>query len=243
VKFFRDTKIDFIGRRFYFIALSGILPAAGVVSLVMKGGPKWGIDFKGGTLAYVRFKDAPDLDRVRSELNQGGLAVSTLQPFEESGGTHELKIDLDLPEGAAVDAGKNRILATLREIYGGDSSQLDLNNAAPDALAERLKANAGLGLSPVSPAGVEEAAAEITAFRDTADVGGLIREFSQLDGIPNLEPQIPEALQQETYLGAYALRGVETVGPKIGADLQKQAVKATLFALLGMLVYTAFRFE
>jgi preprotein translocase subunit SecF len=74
-------------------------------------------------------------------------------------------------------------------------------------------------------------------------VGGLIREFSQLDGIPNLDPQVREALQQETYLGPYAARGVETVGPKIGADLQKQAVKATLFALLGMLVYMAFRFE
>jgi preprotein translocase subunit SecF len=243
VELFRDTKIDFIGRRFYFIAISGVLLVAGLISLVLKGGPKWGIDFKGGTLAYVSFKDAPDLDRLRSELNQGGLSVSTLQPFEASGGSHELKIDLDLPEDAAVDAGKNRIRSTLREIYGGDSSKLDLNNAAPDALAERLKANPVLALSPVSPERVEEAAAEIVAFRDTADVGGLIREFSQLDGIPNLDPQVREALQQETYLGPYAVRGVETVGPKIGADLQKQAVKATLFALLGMLVYMAFRFE
>ena len=100
-----------------------------------------------------------------------------------------------------------------------------------------------MDLSPVPAARVDEAAAEIIEFRDTADVGGLIRDFSQLDGVPNLEPQIREALQQETYLGPYAVRGVETVGPKIGADLQKQAVKATLFALLGMLVYMAFRFE
>lgn len=243
MELFRDTKIDFIGRRFYFIALSGVLLTAGLVSLVLKGGPKWGIDFKGGTLAYVSFKDAPDLDRLRTELNQGGLAVSTLQPFEESGGSHELKIDLDLPEDAAVDAGKNRILSTLREIYGGDPSKLDLNNAAADALADRLKANAGLGLSPLSPARVEEAAKAIIDFRDTADVGGLIQDFSQLDAIPNLEPEIRDALKQETYLGTYAVRGVETVGPKIGADLQRQAVKATLFALLGMLVYMAFRFE
>ena len=33
------------------------------------------------------------------------------------------------------------------------------------------------------------------------------------------------------------------VGPKIGADLQRQAFLAVMYALGGMLVYIAFRFE
>ena len=36
---------------------------------------------------------------------------------------------------------------------------------------------------------------------------------------------------------------VEIVGPKVGADLRRQAVLVTLYALGGMLIYIAFRFE
>lgn len=50
-------------------------------------------------------------------------------------------------------------------------------------------------------------------------------------------------LQAETYLGEFAIRGVEVVGPKVGRDLQWQAFQATMAALGGMLVYIAFRFE
>ena len=44
-------------------------------------------------------------------------------------------------------------------------------------------------------------------------------------------------------LGNFTIRGVESIGPKVGAQLRSQAVLATLYALLGMLVYIAFRFE
>jgi preprotein translocase subunit SecF len=51
------------------------------------------------------------------------------------------------------------------------------------------------------------------------------------------------ALEETTFLGAFTIRGIELVGPKIGRDLQWQALQATLAALAGMLVYIAFRFE
>jgi len=50
-------------------------------------------------------------------------------------------------------------------------------------------------------------------------------------------------LKQECYLASFAVRRVEVVGPKVGADLRQRAVWATLAALGGMLVYIAFRFE
>jgi preprotein translocase subunit SecF len=50
-------------------------------------------------------------------------------------------------------------------------------------------------------------------------------------------------LKQECYLAPFAVRGVELVGPKVGADLRERAIWATLAALGGMLVYIAFRFE
>ena len=44
-------------------------------------------------------------------------------------------------------------------------------------------------------------------------------------------------------LGPFTVLSADVVGPKIGKDLQRQAILATLYALGGMLVYIAFRFE
>ena len=52
-----------------------------------------------------------------------------------------------------------------------------------------------------------------------------------------------QALKQQCALGPFTILSAEVVGPKIGADLQRQAILATLYALGGMLVYIAFRFE
>ena len=49
-------------------------------------------------------------------------------------------------------------------------------------------------------------------------------------------------IKQQCALGR-SRSSAEVVGPKIGADLQQQAILATLYALGGMLVYIAFRFE
>jgi preprotein translocase subunit SecF len=44
-------------------------------------------------------------------------------------------------------------------------------------------------------------------------------------------------------LGSFTILSAEMVGPKVGTELRQQAVRATLYALAGMLVYIAFRFE
>ena len=51
----------------------------------------------------------------------------------------------------------------------------------------------------------------------------------------------PQGVRSEA--GAFAVVNVEIVGPKVGADLRRQAVYVTLYALAGMLVYIALRFE
>jgi preprotein translocase subunit SecF len=171
------------------------------------------------------------------------LSVSTLQPFEEGSGSHELKIDLDLPEEAALTSGKEVITRTLQTLYPGQEGKLDFNNASPGALAERLKSNGKLASSGLSSEEIEKAAAALTAFRDSPPRSGLVKEFSEMASVPGVNPDIISALQEEAYLGDFTIRGVEVVGPKIGADLQWQALKATLFALGAMLLYIAFRFE
>ena len=244
MELFKLTDIDFLGRRKHFLILSAVLIVAGAASMVAKGGLKMGIDFKGGTLVYVKFAEAPDVDKIRSALTERGLQVAALQPFTEMGESHELKIDLDLAaDEQDLTSGRTRIIETLDGLYPAEEGKLNLNNADTEALASRLGNNdrvAGLGLTAEE---MRESAEMLIAFRDAAPRSGLVKDFSEMASVPGVNPDIIAALQQETYLGRYAIRGVGVVGPKIGADLQRQARNATLAALGGMLLYIAFRFE
>ena len=58
MEIFKQTNFDFLGKKWPFIAVSLVLTAAGLMSLAMKGGPKYGIDFNGGALMYVNFVTA-----------------------------------------------------------------------------------------------------------------------------------------------------------------------------------------
>ncbi len=241
MELFKSSDIDFVGRRKYFIGLSLVLCVAGAASMALKGGLKLGIDFKGGTLVYVKFKDAPEVSRIRQTLTNKGLTVATLQPFTEGADSHELKIDLDLAQDAALTSGRSQIIETLRAIYPAEGDKLDFNNRSAEALTERLRSN--LTLSSLERAEIEAAASALIAFRDRSPQSGLVKDFSQLTSVEGVNPDIITALQQEAYLGSFAIRGVEAVGPKIGKDLQRQARNATLAALGGMLIYIALRFE
>jgi len=80
-------------------------------------------------------------------------------------------------------------------------------------------------------------------FRNTPPRSGLITSFDQLAAVPGVNSNIINVLKQQCYLAPYEVRGVDMVGPKVGAELRHKAVAATLYALAGMLVYIAFRFE
>ena len=238
-----QTRIDFLGRRKAFLALSAVLIAAGAVSAALQGGLKFGIDFKGGTLVYVKFREEPDLNRIRNVLTDKGLKVATLQPFEDDGASHELKIDLDLVGEVVETSGKAQVIDTLREIYPTPDGALDFNNVGVDALAQKLIASQSLRDAGHSSQDIQEYAAELLAWRDQAPRSGLVREASEFASVPEVPSAVAAAAAAETVLGAFHISGVEVVGPKIGSELQWQAIKATLFALAGMLVYIAFRFE
>lgn len=239
MQLFTDSNFDFIGRRKIFFGLSLVLLVVGLGSLVMRGGPRLGIDFKGGTLAYVKFQAPPDVAAIRGALTAAGLDVATLQPFDDG---DELKIDLNLQleEGSAAD-GRVRLVETLRGLFPGESGKVDFNNTGAEALASAIRSSSAantLGFDQVS-----EVATQLLAMRDQGPGAGLVSNFSDLNGVPGVTPDIMTALQETTYLGAFAIRSVEVVGPKIGQDLQWQALQATFAALGGMLIYIAFRFE
>src|ERR1700684_2722865 len=86
MELFKNTNYDFLGKKWPFIFASLVLTVAGLGSLAVKGGPSYGIDFKGGALMYVRFNQKPPVDKIRSSLSnkiRGEISVQQITGKQE----------------------------------------------------------------------------------------------------------------------------------------------------------------
>jgi len=68
MRIIKDTNIDFMSQRKLALILSAVIIFSGVTSLLINGGPKLSIDFKGGTLVSVQFTEEMDILAVRSAM-------------------------------------------------------------------------------------------------------------------------------------------------------------------------------
>jgi preprotein translocase subunit SecF len=158
IELFHGSRIDWLGKRRLFLAISGSVMLLGLISLVYQRGFKYGVDFKGGTRAQIRFQQKPDIEKIRQLLRENGAPDSEPQ---ERVGTNEVIIEFQGAKAEDASAGRGIILNALDK------------------------------------------------------------------GFP----------------GQFEILSATSIGPKVGDDLKRQAVFATLYALGGMLVYIAFRFE
>ena len=82
MQLFKDeTRFDFMGQITAAMIISGIVILIGLGSIVFSGGLKYGIDFAGGTLVQLQFKNPPDIEVIRDGLKTIGLGESTIQEF------------------------------------------------------------------------------------------------------------------------------------------------------------------
>ena len=243
MEIFKNTNFDFLGKKWPFIIASLILTGAGLVSLVARGGPRYGIDFRGGALVYVKFAEKPMPDKVRAALASkipGGGAPEVV----EVQGTNELIIGTEIQDEKTLAVTRQAIVDTLAKEFGQSTGQrLDINNAGAGAVADRLRDALQRNGAGISEQQLQDLSKAITKFRDTPPQSGLLRNFEQLSGVTGVTAPVIAALNQEFYTAPYAIRNVELVGAKIGADLRRQAIYVVLSALGGMLIYIAFRFE
>src|SRR6202047_3808311 len=239
MELFRNTNYDFLGKKWPFIILSLILTAAGLVSLALKGGPRYGIDFKGGALVTVAFVERPPVDKVRAAL-AGKLPVDVQEVFGSSGAPQEI-IGTDVRDDVALQAARQTIVDSLTATFGKANGKYNINAGGADALADKLRDPLQAASVPMSDQQLHDLARNIIDYR--TNHSGLIRNLDDLASVPGVTPKILNVLKQVTYPEPFAVVKTEVVGPKIGAELQRKAILAVLYALGGMLVYIAFRFE
>ncbi|HEV2761544.1 MAG TPA: protein translocase subunit SecF, partial [Pyrinomonadaceae bacterium] len=180
IRLFEDLHIDWLGKRRLLLSLSILVLLAGLGSAIgrqaVPGGTdafNLGVDFKGGTLVTVDFKQRPSPEQIRAALVNAGLGDSVIQP--------------------ALDK-ENQVLIKLSQQGSGDEAQ---SQAQVDV--GRVK--------------VEEA---LAAFGKKGDIRAE---------------------------GDWNIVGTDAVGPVAGRQLRNQAITVTLLALVGILLYIAFRFE
>lgn len=239
MEFFRDPNIDFLGKKWYFIAFSLVFSVAGLLSIFFWHGIPLGVDFRGGTLVYVKFAQTPNDNAIRAAMDHAGLHNVRIQRFGDPSHNTVL-IDLAQKETseAALDQGKTQIINALQTNV--PAGKIDLNNASSLTLTNYLldkdPLHAGLDASQRYASVVKS----ILDYRDKTK-GGALASFDELKSV--VDPAVLASLQEGFYLSDFGVYQVEIVGPQVGKQLQTQAKLAVVYSLAGMLVYLAFRFE
>jgi preprotein translocase subunit SecF len=239
VEIFHNPNIDFLGKKWYFIALSLVLGVVSVLSLLFWHGVPLSIDFRGGTLVTVKFSHPPNDSRIRGQLDAVGLKAAKIQRFGPAA-QNEVLVALDLSHTSeeSLDAGKTQIINALHADQS--SNKPDLNNASVEAIASSLVQSDPLKAGTDASQRYGQVAQQVVEYRDRTQ-GGVLSSIDQLSAA--VPQPVVDSLKSGFSLSDFSVRNVDIVGPQVGSQLQTQAKLAVLYSLAGMLIYIAFRFE
>src|SRR5580658_618698 len=146
MELFKNTDFDFLKWKWPFIIASLVVTGAGFLSLAVKGGPHYGIDFKGGAQMRLRFNTEPPMDKIRTALDKN-VPGSSLQQLT---GAQEVEVITPIKDEKELNANRQAMEDTLRGMFGDSSGKLDVNNSSAETLAAAMRPalqDAGVALS------------------------------------------------------------------------------------------------
>ncbi len=236
----KNPKFKFMKFKVTAFILSGIMIAIGITNITAGKGLNYGIDFAGGTLIRIMFKDPIPAGEVRLALENKGLGKSRIQQLGHSSQEYLIRTlqhleGLELEEELeAHEIIGNQVVEALRsEEYDTlmEKGLLDLNNIDISELTSLLQSD------------FEDASEVAKQIIDHRVNQGIIHDFSSLQQETGVSSEIIRFLEKKTILGNLTVLSKETVGPQVGRDLRRKATQATIWALFGMLLYIGFRFK
>lgn len=241
MQIFKTPNFSFMKYKFAALILSGIVIAVGLINLIVGKGITQGIDFAGGSLIRLAFDKPVPIAEVRSALAAAGLGNSQIQEIE--GSKMEYQVRTMTLEGEAemaqdIEAHEimgNRVIEALESEAsrrGAASGKLSLNNVDASELTVLLESQ--------FPAEAESLAKRIIGYRIAKII---ISDYDKLETEGDIPAEVVDYLREKTYLSNLVVLSKDTVSPQVGKDLRFKATQATVWALIGMLIYIGLRFR
>ena len=241
MQLFKTPHIKFLKYKYIALAVTGFIVLAGVLNITVFKGLKLGVDFGEGTLLRVMLRTQSNEGSIRDLLGSVGLGKSQVQKSGETGREFQIRameaVNTKASEKDQLEAHEalaDKIIVALRGEDGKAERArglVDLNTVDARTLTNLLET--------AFPGSGPDSAQRIIAHRNAA---GIIIDAQELSGL-GLKPEVVSFLQEKTFLGKMTVLSRETVGPQVGADLRRKAVQATIWSLIGMLIYIALRFK
>jgi preprotein translocase subunit SecF len=242
MEFFRDTNIQFMKYRKYWVVVSAVLLVASLFAVIVHGKLNLGIDFAGGTQLTLKFRDEPQVEDLRDLMESVGIGEAQIQRFGVAGANEVL---IKTPSAKDSEEGsRDVVVSAIEQAFPAAGSGPDLNRVGAETLADFLVAR-----DPDSLVGADPEVARAAYLEDAEAVieirrgSGLIATLDEISEVPGVSAPVLAALKGGCSLGQFSLLGAENVGPQIGSELRQKGVLAVLASLLGMLAYIWFRFE
>ena len=128
MRFFRNASYDFLSVRRKAYVVSAVLILLGIGSLVLRGGPRYGVDFTGGTLIQVEFFEPTSVSDLRGVLASAGMENAQIQQLGDS---NEFMIRTQDFEGIVES-----VNALFDETYGADGFTMSADAVGPKVGSE-----------------------------------------------------------------------------------------------------------
>ncbi len=136
MEFFHSVNVDWLGKKWYFLAFSLIFSVSGVISMAWHfktiGSPvPLGVDFRGGTQVEVQFQQTPDLNRIRKAVEADGIKDADITLFGQAANNDVL---VSLPEQmneSALDTGRAQVDDALKAHYTSNFSVRSVQVVGP----------------------------------------------------------------------------------------------------------------
>ena len=224
MQFLHGTNIDFVGIRKEFFIASLIVTIAGLLAVGILG-IKYGIDFVGGTEIIIKTSTGITTNDVRKAVEEAKINPEEVKSFGEAG-NFLLRLKTEEINVVGFEQEIKKAFANLdpKFIEANPSSQFVMNFSSK-VDPETLKPLFAKYKMEVSSVKTLENSNQLT-FVILGEGQRISDSFKKL--FPGKEVNIGKA---------------NTIGAKIGKEMQKDAYIAVLLAVLPMLIYIAFRFE
>jgi preprotein translocase subunit SecF len=149
VELFRSVNVDWLGKKWYFLAFSLIFSVAGIISMSWHwakiGSPvPLGVDFRGGTQVQAQFTRPPDTNKIRQAMDAAGIRDAKIQAYDPSANSQELLISLpEQTDESSLDTGRQQIVNALQAHYDNPFTVRNVQVVGP-TVGRQLEKQAGL---------------------------------------------------------------------------------------------------